>query len=300
VAAPALDDGPGYADGLISPEPFQEEEQEQHTPHELRTPSPGVESPPLPGVFVAEPESKSQAQPARGSSWTEVQQCELEDLQRELEVEMRRPCASIETQTECNFEDVVEDVADRWFAGFVDPTAARPGAAQRPRGSEGAGDEHSEEASSSSSSSSDSEEEEAAGTIRPAAGTSTATSQAAGTIRPERQLRRRPAGSRSRSRGEGRSRGRGGPATGGKGGARGQRKGRSVSSSSSSTSTTEGSSAKRQREPSSEKEPGALASGPVVGGPPARPGGPAGAAALPDLTMDPRMRMRLQDYSDVA
>merc|ERR1719383_1260374 len=186
------------------------------------------------------------AEMASNAGWYEVQDRRIEELQRELDVERERKQVSMETQTDVN-DAIPEECVERWFAGFSMPVSVAPGKADA----------------------SDSE-----------AGHSPAPPELdAGVVAPERQIRRRPEGSRSRSGGE----------SGGAGASS-----RSSSSESSGSSSSSGRS-KRQRATSSEGEGdnlgqlGAAAAALLVGH---SAGGVADAAEV-------KIRS-VADYSDLA
>eukprot|EP00439_Symbiodinium_sp_Y106_P048982 s1314_g6.t1 len=153
------------------------------TPPELQSPGPDDEN----GIPGLEPKCDSvpgefrQAGGAfphnRPTSWVEVEGETMEDLQRELEVvTCPKPCISTETQTD---DPPEEDCADRWFSGFVDAVPARSSQPAKVTT-----DLNAEAASSSDSDSDSSDNDEV-------------------TCKPERQIRRRSAGSLSRDGGDG-------------------------------------------------------------------------------------------------
>lgn len=229
----------------------------------------GIESP---GVQVTVQRSSS-------AGWHEVQDQgrTIEELQRELEVETRRETATIETQTDPPPEEVPEDCAERWFAGFSQPVRpVEPVLLGDGKPAEGGGD---------SDSLADGDEAEDEG---------------CGVLELQRQLRHRlPPADEQLAEGVAVNRSRS----------------RSASSESSSASSSSSGESKRQRATSSEEEPDladpavAAALAALAGGVPgpAVPGGSAGnapqgassATGAAPVVPDPRVRA-VPDYSDLS
>lgn len=94
-------------------------------------PPPGMESPP-PGMESPVEVAAFNASSGTNAGWQEVQDGPRnEELQRELEVEQHKETACAETQTDAPDEEIPEELAERWFAGFELP-APKPQVSEAP------------------------------------------------------------------------------------------------------------------------------------------------------------------------